>query len=234
MYYFDGTKFKALRQLNSITEDGNEKSTVIADSLFYIDQDEVGPYNHAVRYGKVIQNGRSTNIFSNYLGYPLFNDMGLVIGLRIETIFAYGDAIFATAPYAGGTLKSIRWDNSDSGLGNVIAINNTSTYRTWSFQFNTRVFTSQVKLRKIVAIFDSINEATGDVISYGYKDDTGTIRMIAQPATVGDLSGKTRVSIDVNSVPATKEISAIVDISQRARLKSLEYFYESVETPVNS
>lgn len=234
MSYFDGTKFKQFRPIYgggfaSSPIVRKFQSDIIWDSMFFVESTGLPQYvNWLNRYGRPIASGRTKNVFTRYISDPVPGE-----SLNIRSIITtngnnlYGFAI----GNSGNSPKSFLYD---AGLGR--GLNNSGT-RTIRVNLNTRVFSSQVKPRKLIAHFDNINVDAGSVIEYGWIDDKGEEHLIPIPTIAGTvlpLTGKKRVSIDINNANATREITLYVNISKGAQLKALECFYSGVETPVNS
>jgi hypothetical protein len=232
--YFDGTKFKDFRPivgggLFSSPTVTKFQSDTIWDSMLFIESTGLPQYvNWLNRYGRVIISGRTKNVFTRYISDPLPGG-GLNIGSFIVTngniLYGFGNNNSKTSP---------RTFLYDQGTGHGLNATGTRTIRV---NLNTRVFSTQVKPRKLIAHFDNVDVSAGSVIEYGWIDDTGAEHPIATPSIAGtmlDLTGKKRVSIDINAANATREITLYVNISKGAQLKALECFYSGVETPVNS
>lgn len=234
MSYFDGTKFKSFRPVYGAGISGSGevskfKADTIWNSLMFIEDSSASQYSNWInRYGRVISSGRVKNIFTRYISDPEPGET-LMISSFITTNenSIYG---FANNSVGNRPRTFLYYNFGSRGL-------DYSGTRKIRVNMNTRVFSTQVKPRKLIAHFDEWNETNGDVLEFGWIDDTGVEHPIAIPQIAGtqlNLTGKKRVSIDINQANATREITLYVNIAKGAQLKALECFYSGVETPVNS
>lgn len=215
--YFDGTKFKAIRSISQTNND-SDGACVASGSMFLID-DLNG--RTLTRYGQVIVSSGTRNVFYKSLLPPTIED---VTDLKFKSIFSAFGNVYAFANSTETPYPCILVFNNleNASQENIIDVN-----------FNTREFTAQVKPRKIIAYFDQIDLDDDQTIDFYWTNDQGESFSIPVPDTV-DIDGKKRVSIDINTAKATKEITIGITIHKGAQFKSIECFYQVVEVPVNT
>ncbi len=221
LVYFDGIKFKTIRNVAQNTE---KYSMTVCSGAMYLLDDLLQTRNCLTRYGKVVNSAASRNIFYKNIVPPF--DTGLTNQLRFNSLYSFGGFLFVSARTQDDNKARIMvYQNLDEPS----QADNTEV----SVDFNTREFSSQVKPRKIIAQFQNIDTDIDQIIEFAWISDQNEIFDIPIPTTV-NINNKYRVSIDINSATATKEITLRVTIKKAALFKSIECFYEPVETPVNT
>lgn len=239
LLFFDGTKFKSIHSTGGygISSPNQWQVSTNQDSMFFVDTYDTQILNArqgfcVTRYGRVINAGKTMNVFSKYLPYP--DALGPTNPWRSFSLFISNfNTLFSTCLDASLTeAKSLYYSNG--GYPGNFGLDNTSPTRTIHIPFNERHFQYPVRAHKLVARYKDIDPANGSTIKFGYTDHKGMDYTIGT-LNANDLANQpfTR-EYDINDNPMTYMIQPWVEISENAKLYDATILYYLSEDVINA
>lgn len=246
LLFYDGVKFKSIHSTGGFGLSAPRAWQVSTnqDSIFFIDTYDTQDNSHGsasrlgtciTRYGRVINAGKTMNVFSKYLdspstAYPNFDETNALFISSFNTLF--------TTSFRQDETSSKSWYYTNGGFPGYFGLDNTSSTKVKQFLFNERHFQYPVRCHKLVARYKDINPnadpSLGDTLTFGYFDHKGDSHLIGSltPADVAAGRLLTR-EFDILENPMTYMVQPWCTVQGNAKLFDMVIQYYLSEDVIN-